>query len=411
MPGEAAPSKPGGVVPIHNATRGPVWYVALMHAIALIPGFLGFDHAGQVTYFADRFIAGLRAAVEALVGTSVLVAPVNVSAIGNLADRQRGLVEELERLDRKQGGPFAWHLVGHSTGGLDAALLTRVKGLRYDPDRGSVFSDADLALVQKIASVTTIATPHYGTCLARSPLPAATRPGATAAERVEGLLALPELARDLAQRGASWERLQFARGASGTDSLRFLHHLLCCDELARDLDPKLAGGLTSTQNARQDVPIFSIATMSPPPSPLAAGTREDHLFRDLWTWTQLHAEGAEPAPPPVSAAAASQRIQAVPGNLPIEGVIDARTNDGVVNTNRQVFGEFAGLVFGDHGDVIGRYRRRDPLDHGLLDPGLLTSGASFDDDQFFELLRLVARGITRTIGSPAAGLSSTGAGG
>ena len=27
----------------------------MTHAVALIPGFLGFDHLGDRTYFADRF--------------------------------------------------------------------------------------------------------------------------------------------------------------------------------------------------------------------------------------------------------------------------------------------------------------------------------------------------------------------
>jgi hypothetical protein len=71
----------------------------------------------------------------------------------------------------------------------------------------------------------------------------------------------------------------------------------------------------------------------------------------------------------------------------------------VVNTNRQVFGTFAALVLADHGDVLGRYRRTDPFDGSILDPGLLTSGAAFEDDQFFALLRLVARGIADAIGA------------
>jgi hypothetical protein len=62
-----------------------------------------------------------------------------------------------------------------------------------------------------------------------------------------------------------------------------------------------------------------------------------------------------------------------------------------------VFGEFACLVLGDHGDVLGRYRREDRLDGSVLDPGLLTSGANFGDDEFFALLGVIAGGIAEVI--------------
>jgi hypothetical protein len=77
--------------------------------------------------------------------------------------------------------------------------------------------------------------------------------------------------------------------------------------------------------------------------------------------------------------------------------IDDRASDGVVNTNRQVFGEFAGLVLADHGDVLGRYRRKDMLDGSILDPGLLTSGANFGDVEFFALLGVITAGIAEVI--------------
>jgi hypothetical protein len=56
---------------------------SVMHGIALVPGFLGFDHAGEMTYYADRFIAGLRASIEAKVERSVFVAPVSLPPIGS----------------------------------------------------------------------------------------------------------------------------------------------------------------------------------------------------------------------------------------------------------------------------------------------------------------------------------------
>ena len=79
--------------------------------------------------------------------------------------------------------------------------------------------------------------------------------------------------------------------------------------------------------------------------------------------------------------------------------VDAGDSDGVVSTVRQaVDGRPVALVVADHGDVIGRYRRPDPLDDEPIDEGLLTSGASFGDAEFFELVGCIADGIAAGCG-------------
>jgi pimeloyl-ACP methyl ester carboxylesterase len=363
------------------------------HGVALVPGFLGFDHEKEVTYYADRFIAGLRASIEANVERAVFVAPVTLPPIGSLAERQAALLSELDELDKKAGAPLLWHLVGHSTGGLDAALLARTTRLAYDREKGSHFTSEPL-FVERLRSVTTLSAPHYGSCLARAPLPVATKAGHVGLEeRIRGLVRLPALALDVAQRDALASRLSFARGAATSDSVNFFWHLLFADRLARDLDPDTAVKLTrETENRRRtdEVPVFSIASMAPSPKQSKTG---DRLFEALWTWTQVKAERAEPRPAALPSAPA-ECVASDPSLLPDPGdPIEDRANDGVVNTNRQVFGKFAGLVLADHGDVLGRYRRVDVLDGKVTDPGLLTSGASFGDDEFFALLRMIARGI------------------
>ncbi len=87
----------------------------MSHAVALVPGFLGFDHQGELTYFADRFLAGLRSAIESAARQSVRVVPIRVPPIGSLAERQEALIGALTNLDSRSGGPFSWHLVGHTT--------------------------------------------------------------------------------------------------------------------------------------------------------------------------------------------------------------------------------------------------------------------------------------------------------
>jgi hypothetical protein len=363
-----------------------------MHnAIALIPGFLGFDHQGELTYFADRFLAGLRATVEGSVREPAFVVPVPVPPIGSLAERQDALLQGLRNLDQSaKGGPFAWHLVGHSTGGLDAAMLLRETALDWDQARGSYFSHKPLH-APNLRSVTSIAAPHYGTCITRAPLLTVTKGrDVTIDDGLQAILELPEFALDLFQRDALATRLKFSRGAAGNSSIDFFHHLIFADKLLRDLDPNVASALTQTPNVRlKDVPVLSIATLAPAPT---HENTKDHLFSLLWKWTQLKAQGSSPTPPAIGTPAtviASDR-SALPATA---GDIGWSANDGVVNTNRQVYGAFAGLVLADHCDVLGRYRRADAIDHSVLDPGLLTSGANFQDDQFFALLRLIANGI------------------
>jgi hypothetical protein len=94
-------------------------------------------------------------------------------------------------------------------------------------------------------------------------------------------------------------------------------------------------------------------------------------------------------------------IAADPRLVPLRA--DRALNDGVVNSSRQLIEpldpkEFVALVVADHFDVVGHYDRAlyvtDPKT-GKSETkdemsGLLHSGSRFRDDQFFELIDLVA---------------------
>src|SRR5438309_11763433 len=91
--------------------------------IVLVPGFLGFSRFGGFYYFADRLVAVLRALLEEEVERPVAVVPCTVLPTNALADRQGDLLHYLHRLSaEKLKDVERLHLVGHSTGGVDAQL-------------------------------------------------------------------------------------------------------------------------------------------------------------------------------------------------------------------------------------------------------------------------------------------------
>src|SRR5262249_6176649 len=89
-------------------------------------------------------------------------------------------------------------------------------------------------------------------------------------------------------------------------------------------------------------------------------------------------------------------------------VFDARLNDGVVNTIRQLVDpdderQIGGFVVADHGDVLGHYDRQDALIDGPpFNAGLFHSRAGCGDAEFSPLSRRVPTALlspTRGAGS------------
>jgi triacylglycerol lipase len=104
---------------------------------ALLHGYLGFHRIGPIAYF-----RGLERAVRAR-GIEALFPA--LPPVGTIAERAQVLAKAL--LGRREA---AFALIAHSMGGLDARFLIS----NLDPDK-------------RIKSLTTVATPHLGTALAR----------------------------------------------------------------------------------------------------------------------------------------------------------------------------------------------------------------------------------------------------
>jgi len=371
------------------------------HIVFLIPGLLGFETFAGFSYFADRASAALRAGLESRLGTAIRVVPLPVAPLDSLADRQRHLVRTMAARAAAVSPHRtpAIHLIGHSTGGVDATLLTS-----DTPLSGKNWQDLERrapALLNSIQSVITLASPHQGACIARDPL----------AEflRTRSLKTLPAVARfGLSVMSASSHDPSAPDFVTGLvvgklDSLRYLRNVVKGGALIADLQPNRTPG---PGHFRADVLRRSFVTVAHCPEPGVAGSGyPDALFRDVSLRASGFTTGSTDEGARVQASVERLRRAIDANQVPIirnnaaclPRQFEAWHNDGVVNSARQLFNpqlddELAGIVIGDHYDVIGHYNRRvwttnaDGDEVAMsLNAGLLHSGSAFGDEEFFTL--------------------------
>jgi triacylglycerol lipase len=110
------------------------------HPVLLAHGFAGFDALG----IPGARLAYFRGIEERLRAAGVEVHVLRVSPVASIAERARQLADQVRRLPAER-----FNIVAHSMGGLDARYALAVLGLG-----------------DRIASLTTIGTPHRGTPLA-----------------------------------------------------------------------------------------------------------------------------------------------------------------------------------------------------------------------------------------------------
>jgi hypothetical protein len=193
--------------------------------------------------------------------------------------------------------------------------------------------------------------------------------------------------------------------------LDFVRRLAWDRSLTRDLQTDRMEALHASAVRQLSPQIVTFATCVPERAMTTEGVprASDQFFQRLRELTGRRAPGSA-----VTAAAiellkrnAHSAIRNPSAHLT---VFDAGSNDGVVNTSRQILipspndaaePHFGGCVLGDHADVIGHYDRQDPLSFGLrgqqrpINNGFFRSGAGFGDDQFFSLYGRVADWVAR----------------
>ncbi len=370
--------------------------------VFLLPGFLGFERSGNFGNFADRVCGALRTQLEARLPGQVPVIPLGSLETTSFAARQRGLLESLGRhlLDHPEVQRI--HLIGHSVGGIDAFLLSCRDALD-----GGVWSKLDARGVrEKLRSVTSIATPHGGTCLAAAKgagsftLRALVDDPSGALHMVK--LVNKMLASALHDVGPKRSASGFAR--EGRKFSHFMAELLRWQGFLHALTPDAMESLYATVVPLPSVQRKSFVVMAGRPR---GGERPaDGFFEELSRRSAGQGNGFTRHPARIRDALSAlrgaleddARLIMSSETLP-PAHLDAQTNDGVVNAVRQLIvpsdqSELAGLVIADHFDVLGYYDRRQSIADGGEDDvqvsGLLHSGSFFRDTEFFTLYRKVA---------------------
>ena len=369
------------------------------HHILLIPGFFGFGKLGEISYF-----SGVREAIEqsfAGLGLSVEVTEVPTLPMASIRFRAARVLETLAAVASRSDGPI--HLIGHSTGGLDARVA-------ISPG-ASLPSATKFDAYERVQTLVTVCAPHFGTPVAtyftrplgrflirtlgrylifmlergRMPLKLLLRLGYFAVRlrdpRRKRRSAFDELYEKLLHDLSEPRRLElvsFLKAVVDDQSLLFQLTPAGCDLLnACTADPKIA---YASVVARAAPPTFRNAWRS---------------FRDLYAQLmfpiyaflyRVARRGALPLPE-LSAAQAAQLVQNGAA-LPVRA-----DSDGLVPTLSQVWGQVLYFAQADHLDVIGQF--------GLSTAAAATgdwipSFSPFGSEQFTELWDSVARFVAKS---------------
>jgi hypothetical protein len=369
--------------------------MAPAHHVFLIPGFFGFANLGQITYFGH--VRRALAAALAARGVSARVHVVRTAPTASLPARAARLAGAIAA-HGAGNGPV--HLVGHSSGGLDARLLVspgvRLPGVR-DPARAAA----------RVRSIVTVATPHHGTPVAaffatlrgqrllqllslgtmhllhlgQLPLGALLR-AAGAFARVDGVALERGLADELFARLLADFSVGRRRAVAG-----LLREVARDQALLLQLTPEAMAVFDAAVATPPRVRRGSVVTWARRPSlrsRMATGLDPaGQLSRALYGALHGLAAGRPGAAGAPLAPAHARALVLAYGREP-----DARASDGIVPTRSQPYGQVLAAVRADHLDVLGHFA--DPsADPPHVD--WLATGTGFDRAAFDAVWRRVAR--------------------
>lgn len=118
--------------------------------VVLVPGFFGFGRLGDISYF-----AGVRAWLEARLSAAGVTPHVIEVVTAPTASIRRRAASVVEAVASAAELPGDIHLVGHSTGGLDARLAVA--------QTAALPTQSRIADYTRLRSLVSVSCPHFGT--------------------------------------------------------------------------------------------------------------------------------------------------------------------------------------------------------------------------------------------------------
>jgi hypothetical protein len=352
------------------------------HHVFLIPGFFGFVNFGRLVYFTH-----VREFLEDALAREGLLVEIHRVRVKPTSSLRVRAAELLAMLRDAAPADAPLHLIGHSTGGLDARLVT-TPGLSLDvgPGVGSGAGPGAAidpeSIARRVRSVVSITSPHRGT-------PLAAFFSSLLGQQVLRLLSLATVTvlrrgripmRLLTRITATLARLAVRRPSAPLELLEhlenelrgdlgggepelidaFLHDVHGDQALMPQLTPAAMDLFDASTADRPGVRYASVTAQAPSPSlraRLALGPRPWHQATyALYTW--LHHQVGE--------------------------------SDGIVPIASQRRGEVLYAATADHLDVIGHF---DGPDHQPPHTDWLHTGSKFTRAQFEAMWTSVARFI------------------
>lgn len=375
----------------------------MRHHVYFSPGMFGFGKLGSYTYFAHV----QRALTERFAAAGHELIPHVIDDLPTASIRRRS-TRLAEVIERTADGTDAIHLLGHSTGGLDARLVA-------SPSTTSIPSET-LRWLPRLRSVTTMNTPHYGTPLASffatsngqrvlAALSMITLAGLTLGAtplRVVGVMLGLLRGGDLA---IPFKVLMLDRAVesvvgmvddAGRPEVRaFLAAIEEDQGSMLQLSPESMDLVVAGFEDRAGVIYQSTASMSPTPTPRRWAHTIGHPLRALslslfYALHRLTANTDRRYPCHSPAMVCDAHVTETFGRAPT-----VEDNDGVVPFRSQVWGTLIWAGLGDHLDVLGHYRdeHEDAGPREQRHHDWLTSGSEFSITQFTSLMDAVAAGM------------------
>jgi triacylglycerol lipase len=364
-------------------------------AIVFVPGFFGFGSFGPASAPIIEYFKFARTVLRTELGAHTPILVHQPPPTGPLSARAASLWRRLEALFREglDGAPIdRAHIIGHSTGGVDARLVCNPRYLWPGaPDAAS-----RAALLARIGAVVTLSAPHRGTPLASNLSPTmalaipglwlgsiiASRDALTIAGHVGAIIETIEevIVRKSTPEAELIARLADVDAQTARDIRRFLDEVVRDHRLVLDLTVAAMDDLDRAITGGDHKRLHCFVTVAPQPGRSLADVRalaSDPVRRALFLLVQRLCRGT---PPAMARWPVGPWILGRPAGLRAD---EARANDGIVPAWSQTLdGRATGLVSSDHLDVIGHYDGA-----GMT---FMRSNSGFGDEHFDALWRRIA---------------------